>query len=206
MWITFSGRSKSKIIVTSGPSKDTSTTTYRGRVSLFQYNQTLFIGPRILHPNQHSWDFSFMLPPRASCEGDKFSGPSYGYNYDPHPPIPASVSLHRPRYPRISHEVPCYISYSLEAKLVTDGSKLFSPYGSETFQPLLVKSHREISAPSPQPYILTRQLDCRSVHLIPGYGNRSLTLKDWFRSLNTSTLPVASFRLGLELPRVCVMG
>ena len=49
--IAFSGRCKSKLIISRGAGKDQRHDYYRGRVSLFHYETIPFTGPHILYPN-----------------------------------------------------------------------------------------------------------------------------------------------------------
>ena len=202
--IIFSGRCESKIEISRGTGKDKKTDTYRGLVTLFQYETVLFTGPRTLHPNQHSWDFLFKFPPGCHLAGgDHFNGPIYNFNDNPYQALPASFNLPGSG---VSRRVSGSVSYELEAQLVRDRSKLFSSRGSETIQQLLVKSQRAVAEPDPQPCTLNQMISCRSMHLLPGYENRSLTLKEKLQSLWSKSLPCANFRLELTLPMNCVMG
>ncbi|KAL8791142.1 MAG: hypothetical protein Q9195_006039 [Heterodermia aff. obscurata] len=202
--IIFSGRCESKIEISRGTGKDKKTDTYRGLVPLFHYETILFTGPRTLHPNQHAWDFSFQFPPRCQpCGGDQFIGPIYNFNENPHQALPPSFHLPGAG---LSRKVSGSISYDLEAKLIKDRSKLFPSWCLETVQQLLVKSHRDLPEPDPQAYTLCHAISCKSMHLLPGYEHRNLTLRERFLSLRSSTLPAANFQLELRMPRTCVMG
>lgn len=202
--IIFSGRCESKIEISSGAGKDKKTNTYRGLVPLFHYETVLFSGPRTLHPNQHTWDFSFRFPPRCDSRGgDQFGGLTYNFNDDPHQALPPSFDL--PGL-GLSRRVSGFVSYELEAQLVRDRSKLFSSRGSETVQRLLVKNFRDVAEPDPQPYTLFQTISCKSMHLLPGYEGRSLTLREKLHSMRSSTLPTANFQLELRLPTTGVMG
>ncbi|KAG6994075.1 hypothetical protein G7Y79_00047g083010 [Physcia stellaris] len=202
--IAFSGRCKSKLVISRGTGKDKKRDYYRGRVPIFHYETILFTGPRTLHPNQHSWDFSFRFPPRChSRGGDQFHGPSYNFNDDPHQALPPSYDLPRQG---LSKEVSGYVSYEIEARLVKDGSKFFGSGGSETVERLLVKGQRDVAEPDPQPYTLAKAIECKSMHLLPGYEDRSLTLIEKLHSVRSKNLPAAFFQIDLRIPRVAVMG
>ena len=201
--VIFSGRCESKIEIRSGTGKDSTTRTYRALVPVFHYETVLFTGPWTLRPNQHSWDFSFLFPSRCHPSGDQFHGPIYNFNDNPHQALPPSFDL--PPL-GLSRRVSGFVSYELEAKLIRDRSKLFASWGSETIQQLLVKSQRDVPEPDPQPYTLYQAISCKSMHLLPGYEDRSLTLREKLHSIRSSTLPEANFRLELRLPRTCVMG
>ena len=202
--IIFSGRSESKIEISSGAGKNKKTNTYHGLVPLFHYETVLFTGPRTLHPNQHSWDFSFQFPPRCDSRGgDQFGGPTYNFNDDPHQALPPSFDL--PGL-GLSRRVSGFVCYELEAQLVRDRSKLFASRGSETVERLLVKTSRDVAEPDPQAYTLYQAISCKSMHLLPGYEDRSLTLREKMHSMRSSNLPTANFQLELRLPTTGVMG
>lgn len=69
-----------------------------------------------------------------------------------------------------------------------------------------MKDHRDVAEPDPQPYTLAKAIDCKSMHLLPGYENRSLTLMEKLHSVRSKNLPAAFFQLDLRIPRVAVMG
>ena len=201
--IIFSGRCESKIEISRGTGKDSKTNTYRGLVPLFHYETVLFTGPRTLHPNQHAWDFFFKFPPAChSHGGDEFKGPIYSFNDDPHQALPPSFHLPGSE---MSRRVSGLVSYELEAQLVADRSRSSASRGSETVERLFVKSHRVVAEPDPEPYTLSQTISCKSMHLLPGYEDRNLTLRERLQSMRPKSVPTANFRLELRLPKACVM-
>jgi len=210
--ITFSGRCKSKIVDTR---HDKAPTTYRGRVPLFTYILELLKGPHTLHPNEHSWPFSFRFPARCEIRGgdqfqeqhsqSSFDGLSLArrFNDDPHQELPKSVIPFESGW-RIKRSG--YVSYQLKAVLVRDGTKLFSSHTATTTKWLhLVKPRKELE-PSPQMFRLLRPWACHSMHLLPGYEERSLTFKENLSSMRSKNVPCANFGVVLQLPRVGILG
>ena len=198
--ITFSGRCKSKIVVSRG---NNGSSTYRGRVTLFTYTQTLFRGPHTLHPSEHSWAFSFRFPER--CEevvrsGDWFqSDPRYCD--DVNQPLPSTYHLLERGWQRRQSG---FVSYQLEATLSTDGTRIFSSWQNSTTKELKFVKVRVEAAPDPRMIVMRRAFVCQSMHLMPGYEQRSLTFKEKLASLRSKNVPTATFELVLEMPQVVV--
>lgn len=206
--IAFSGQCKSKIVVSRG---NNGSSTYRGRVHLFRSTQKLFSGPHTLHSNEHSWPFTFRFP--ATCgnsQGDKFQPVRQNmyqlfsgyFNDDVNQPLPSTYVLaDRGFHTRKSG----YVSYQLEAILYKHSSGPFSSPQSSTVKKLLYIRPRDEAHPSPQIYTFQEPFVCQSMHLLPEYETRNLTLKERFLSLR-SEKPSASFKITLDMPTVGVCG
>lgn len=200
--IAFFGRCKSKIVVSRGQA---GTDYYRGRVLLFRFEKVLFEGPRTLHPNQHSWDFTFRFPTRCQSQtGDRFQR-SAAFDADPDQPLPASFALFERGW---TQRISGYVSYELEARLVKHNPKLFTPRSSVTLKRLTLLSTRDVADPNPQLFSQQQSFDCRSLHLLPGNEDRSLTFKEKLHSTfrSSTNLPLARFQLDVEMPQVGVLG
>jgi len=209
--ITFSGRCKSKIVDSQGNSE----TTYRTRVPLFTYTVGLFKGPYTLHPNEHSWPFSFRFPAQCETRGgngfreqqpqSSFGGLSLArrFNNDPHQELPRSIMPFENGW---NTRRSGYVSYQLEAILVRDGTKVFASHTTSTTKLLHLGKPRKEAEPSPQMLRLLRPLARYSMHLLPGYEERSLTFKERLSSMRSKNVPCANFSVVLQLPKVGVLG
>lgn len=209
--ITFSGRCESKICHYNGD------VTYRAHVPLFTYTIELFRGPCTLHPNEPSWPFAFRFPARRETRGgDRFpeeqSQSSFGgsslapiFNNDPYQELPRSIMPFEngPNSRRSG-----YVSYQLEAILILirDGTRVFASHIRSTTKLLHLVKPREKAEPSPQMLRLPRPWFCHSMHLLPGYEERSLTFKERLSSMRSKNVPCAKFSLVLQLPKVGVIG
>lgn len=202
--ITFSGRCKTKIVISRG---NNSSSTYRARVPLFTFTKVLFTGPNTLHPNEHSWPFTFRFPDRCQVRGgDIFRAPEglrQRFNNAPQQELPQSYNLfERGFHARKSG----YVNYQLEATLIRDGSKIFASSSSSTTKYLPLIKPRKVAEPSPQMFETGKPFECHSLRLIPGNEERSLTLKEKLSSLSTKNVPNAKFKLVLRMPKVGVLG
>lgn len=203
--IDFSGQCKSKIVVSRG---NNGSSTYRGRVYLFEYTQKLFSGPHTLHSNEHSWPFSFRFP--ATCgnrHGDKFQPVRHqlhsgSFNDDVSQPLPSTYTLAERGFQTRKSG---YVSYQLEANLYKHNSGPFSSPQSSTVKKLLYVRPRDEAHPNPQMCTFQEPFVCQSMHLLPEYGTRNLTLKERLLSLG-SQKPSASFKLTLDMATVGVCG
>lgn len=100
----------------------------------------------------------------------------------------------------------CFVRYELEASLIANRSKIFSS-GDETItRPLDFVTFRSILSPDPQLTSKTQTLACYSLRLQPGDEGLPLTFKEKLKSMRTSKLPVAFFKIHIQLPRVGVVG
>jgi len=99
-----------------------------------------------------------------------------------------------------------YVSYQLEAVLVRDVTKLLSSHTATTTKWLHLVKPRKESEPSPQIFRLLRPWACHSMHLLPGYEERSLTFKEKLSSMRSKNVPCANFGVVLQLPRVGILG
>ena len=203
--IDFSGQCKSKIVVSRG---NNGSSTYRGRVYLFEYTQKLFTGPHTLHSNEHSWPFSFRFP--ATCgnrRGDRFQPVRHqlhsGYFHnDVSQPLPSTYTLAERGFQARKSG---YVSYQLEAKLYKHNSGPFSAPQNSTVKKLLYFRPRDETHPNPHMCTFQEPFVCKSMHLLPEYGTRNLTLKERLLSL-VSEKPSASFKLTLDMTTVGVCG
>ena len=210
--ITLSGRSKSAYAVV----RSIYYTHYReARIEFLHMEQDLFIGPSSVHPDRHSWDFSFKLP--ASCtsrEGSIFRPGSRCYDpatgrarFDDKigQPLPPSFSMSRlgPGY-----GVDAFVYYKLKLRLTRAKPKFFVHNHSRTAMKLVVLSTRRIAEPSPRPLSRSQPFDRRSLRLLPDHEEYSLSVKEMMRSIvhSSRNFPLARFRLILSTPRIGVLG
>ena len=212
--ITFSGRCKSKIVISrrkhggsyngSGSYNgggSYSRSTYRGRVNLFTHTQKLFKGPHTLHPKEHSWPFTFKFPARCEARtGDRFQ-PHPRFCDDVNQPLPSTYNLPESGW---QERHSGYVSYQLQATLVKDGTKFFTPALTLTTKTLRFINPRAEAEPDLRMGVLKKQVVCRSMHLLPGCEQRGLTFKEKLASMRSKNVPTAGFKLVLEMPKVVV--
>ncbi len=98
-----------------------------------------------------------------------------------------------------------FIRYELEASLKAS-TKISSPGDLSSTQKLDFVTFRSIQSPDPQPMVKTQTVACYSMRLRQGDEGLPLTFKEKFKSMRTSNLPVAMFKIHMELPRVGVAG
>ena len=99
-----------------------------------------------------------------------------------------------------------YVSYQLEATLVRDGTKIFASHSTSTTRPLQLIKPRKTAEPGAQMFGQSKPYTCQSLHLLPGYEERSLTFKERLSSMRSKNVPVAAFDVKLQMPKVAVLG
>lgn len=197
--ISLVGRCKTKVVKSNG---NNSTSTYRGRAPLLLSRKVLFNGPHTLHPG-HSWDFAFTFP--MQCVG-RYQDPfkrTGAFNLDAEQSLPPSFSDQNHGF---GWHAKCFVNYELEAQLTSSRVKLLSPGNMEAARTLDFFVTRDVESPDPQLATQYRKFDCRSLALHPGHEDVPLSFKEKMKSLRSSKLPSALFKLHMLLPNVGVLG
>lgn len=105
-----------------------------------------------------------------------------------------------------SFNAECFIRYELEASLVGAKAKLFGNRDLSCNRQLDFTTFRSVQDPRPQLTRGTTPITCYSLRLRPGYEDAALSLKEKLKSMCTSKLPVAVFKIDMLLPKVGVAG
>lgn len=196
--VSLVGRCKSKFTRSTGQS----TITYRGRAPLFYARQVLFTGPYTLRPG-HSWDFSFKFPHQCmSTSQDPFKqqGP---FNLDPSQSLPPSFTDNHHVY---GWSTECFVSYQLEARLISSKTKIFGSGETESNRRLEFFITRDSENPEPNFTTATRSFSIASVALEPGREDAPLTIKEKLKSSwSSKKLPLAKFKLQMLVPSIAVV-
>ena len=197
--ITFRGRSKSKVTESSS---NNNRTNHRGRVTLFQYERTLFTGPYSMNPS-HEWPFDFVFP--ECCQSSRliqFKRSSNAFNEDSHQPLPGSFSYSTANFVRA--DIEAFVRYELEAALVPPSG---SRGGIERFQLLTLRTQRHEPNPDHGLFFASRQREVQSLYLSPEYQYRLPTFKEKLKAgISWGKLPEAHYLLKAFLPTVGVLG
>lgn len=199
--ITLQARCKTKVTKDNG---ENGSSTYRGRAPLIFIKRELFTGPHTLHPG-HSWPFQFTLPLQCAARQADHYKPQRTrlFNSDSEQELPLSFA-----YSTYSSvwSADCFIRYELEASLIGSRRKIFLSSDLTATRLLDFITPRNVYAPDPQLTLKTQTVTCYSLHLQPGHEDVPLTFKEKLKSIRTSKLPVAVFRVHMQLPRVGFVG
>ena len=195
--ITLQARCKTKVSRSNGQSRHV----YRGRAPLIHLRRELFTGPHTLHPG-HSWPFTLTLPMQCDArQTDLFKQYRGPFNSDRAQSLPPAFS--DSNY-SLSWTAESFIRYELEASLIGSRTKIFSLGDLSATRQLDFRTFRYVETPDPQLSLRTQPIACYSLRLQPEYQDVPLTLKDKLKSMRTSKLPVAMFKVHMQLPKVGV--
>ncbi|KAL9072079.1 MAG: hypothetical protein Q9161_003854 [Pseudevernia consocians] len=198
--ISLVGRCKTKVVRSNGQN---SSTTYRGRAPLLEYRQVLFKGPNKMKTNGHSWPFSFTFPTRCVARGaDPFKQRHGLFDINPQQSLPPSFANENHTF---GWRGECFVKYELEASLLGNRTKIFSPGDLKTEKPLDFTTTRDIETVKPDFIEKGHKIACYSLRLQPGHEDGPLTFKEKLQSMRTSKLPVAMFKLQMLLPKVGIL-
>lgn len=198
--ISLVGRCKTKVVRSNGQN---SSTTYRGRAPLLEYQQVLFKGPNTMKTNGHSWPFSFTFPTRCVARGaDPFKQRHGLFDINPQQSLPPSFANENHTFGWRSE---CFIKYELEASLIGNRTKIFSLGDLKTEKTLDFTTTRDIEVFKPQFIEKVQKIACHSLRLQPGHEDGPLTFKEKLQSMRTSKLPVAIFTLHMLLPKLGIL-
>ena len=201
--ITLQAKCMTEVSKTNGHSEWSNSAKYYGEVPLLHLKQELFTGPYTLHPG-HSWPFVFTLPSQCNVQPDDHFKQQRGpFNSDPDQSLPPSFA---DSHPSIRRSAQSSIQYELEARLGGSRSKIWANGDVAYVSELDFTTFRSVQQPDPQPNLKKQTIACHSLHLQPGYEEATLTLKERLKSMRKSKLPVAAFKLYVQLPTIGVAG
>ena len=197
--ISLIGRCKTKVVRSNGNSR----TTYRGRAPLLEYRQVLFKGPNTMKTNGHSWPFSFTFPTHCVARGaDQFKQRHGLFDNNPQQSLPPSFASDNHSF---SWSSECFVKYELEASLIGNRTKIFSPGDLKTDKTLDFTTTRDLESIKPDFIQKAHNIACHSLRLHPGHEDGPFTFKEKLQSMRTSKLPVAKFQLHMLLPKAGIL-
>lgn len=217
--IILEGRCKTKSIVSFGNSQKT----YRGRITLFIMETVLFRGPYTMKADGR-WPFQFVIPIYCNVHrpGDLMTVPDANFNVDPHQPLPPQFNSDgfrgglstTPMIPNHAGNLgdmtasrkSAFVHYTLQAQLISSKTKFFSSGILETIAPLRFSTMRNVEMPDQDLVIHKEHILCHSLHLLPGYEDRKLTLREKLSSIQSKNVPTTAFDVLGRLPRLAVIG
>ncbi len=196
--VAFRGRTKSKIIHRFSDSPDS---IYRGRATLFEFNQIIYRGQHTFEANTNEWPFVFTFPSVTleDLGGKQWENSDVFAHLPGHTLPPTFFEASRPRGDCIE----AYICYELEAILSRPASFTLFKTGSMTeIEVLRFSPFRLADNPDPNLYPVLTTFGCQTHLLDPDLPAGSLSLKNRVRVLwNHHRQPISIFTLKAELPQ-----
>ena len=149
--------------------------------------------------------------------------PNANFNVDPHQPLPPQFDSDGfrqgglttlpmiPNSPNhrgdgTSRNKAALVQYILKAQLISSKTKLFSSGIVETVAPLRFSTMRNIDLPNLQWGVYNERIICKSMHLMTGFEDRKLTLREKLSSMQSENLPTTAFDVVAKIPKLVVIG
>ena len=200
--VAFLGRTKTRAYRPSGGDRQI----HRGRVTLFEQQQTVFNGRYTLRKQVYEWLFSFVFPTDCrSWKGDQFQETNRpDFDINPAQELPPTFNDNHDSWSWLCNS---YIQYELVATVEKPSGKLFHSSNLERTYPIILLPYPPTSTLTPKFHTQCRTHSVQSMHLSPSIGSRPLTIKERMSAaVHHSKLPTEVFQINAHFPTHGVPG